>query len=86
VSVKLRFKRFGRRHRPYFRLGVVDSRRPRDGRVIEELGLYDPIEADPEKAVKFDRERIEYWLGVGAIPSETVARLLEKQGIGLAKK
>lgn len=81
MSVKLRFKRFGRRHRPYFRLGAVDSRNPRDGRVIEELGSYDPLEPDPAKGVQLKRERIEHWLKVGAIPSDTVAKLLEKNGI-----
>lgn len=81
MAVKLRLKRTGRRHRPCYRLNAVDSRAPRDGRVIEELGQYDPLEKDAEKQISFKRERIEYWLSVGAQPSETVANLLEKAGI-----
>jgi len=60
----------------------VDGRRPRDTKVIEQLGTYDPVCPDPEKQVAFNRERIEYWLGVGAQPSDTVRSLLKKQGIG----
>ena len=81
MAVKLRLKRTGRRHLPCYRLNAVDSRAPRDGRVIEELGLYDPLQKDPDKQINFKRERIEYWLSVGAQPSETVANLLEKAGI-----
>ena len=81
MAVKLRLKRTGRRHLPCYRLNAVDSRAPRDGRVIEELGLYDPLQKDPDKQTNFKRERIEYWLSVGAQPSETVANLLEKVGI-----
>ena len=83
MGVRIRLKRIGRRHRPAYRLTVVDGRKQRDGRVIEELGAYDPLCADQERAVNFDRERIEYWLSVGALPSETVGRLLKKQGIGV---
>ncbi len=85
MAVKLRLKRFGRTNRAFFRLNAIDSRAPRDGRVIEELGMYDPIEKDPAKAVKLKRERIEYWLGVGAVPTETVVRLLARQGIAAKK-
>jgi small subunit ribosomal protein S16 len=74
-------KRVGRRHRPSYRLAAVDSRRARDSRVIEELGCYDPLNGDQEKQVVIRRERIEYWLGVGAQPSDTVRRILEKQGV-----
>ena len=83
MGVRMRFKRIGRRHRPAYRLTVVDGRKQRDGKVIEELGAYDPLCADKEREVNFNRERIEYWLSVGALPSETVGRLLKKQGIGL---
>ncbi|MCG3179868.1 MAG: 30S ribosomal protein S16 [Phycisphaerae bacterium] len=86
MAVKLRLKRFGRRHRAYYRLNAIDGRSPRDGRVIEQLGTYDPIEKDPAKAVQVDRERVEYWLGVGAVPSQTVAKLLNKQGIAAKSK
>jgi len=54
-------KRFGRRHRAFFRLNVMDQRSPRDGRVIEELGWYDPVEKDPEKRMDLNAERIRYW-------------------------
>jgi small subunit ribosomal protein S16 len=82
VAVKLRLKRFGRRHRSCYRVNAIDSRTPRDGRVIEELGWYDPEAKQPEKQVSLKRERIEYWLSKGAQPSDTVAELLKRQGIG----
>ena len=81
MAVKLRLKRTGRKHLPCYRLNAVDSRAPRDGRVIEELGLYDPLQKDTDKQINFKRERIEYWLSVGAQPSDTVANLLERAGI-----
>jgi len=81
VAVKLRLKRLGRRHRAFFRLNAMDTRKPRDGRVIEQLGWYDPIAKEPENQVSLKRERIEYWLGVGAQPSGTVRDLLRRQGI-----
>ena len=80
MAVKMRLKKFGRRHRNFFRLGVMDERKPRDGRVIEELGWYDP-EAQEDKKVSLNRERIEHWLKLGAVPTETVHDLLKKQGI-----
>jgi small subunit ribosomal protein S16 len=79
--VKLRLKRFGRRHRPFYRLNAMDTRSARDSRAIEELGHYDPLEKDDAKAVTFKKERIEYWLSVGAQPSDTVRNLLKKAGI-----
>ena len=79
--VKLRLKRFGRRHTPFYRLGAVDSRAPRNGRVIEELGWYDPVCKDADKQVSLNEDRIRYWLSVGAQPSNTVANLLYKAGI-----
>lgn len=82
MAVRLRLKRFGRRHRSFYRLNAVDSRTPRDGRVIEELGWYDPQAKDADQQVKLDRERIEHWLSVGAQPSETVRDLLKTHGIG----
>ncbi|MBL1216914.1 MAG: 30S ribosomal protein S16 [Planctomycetes bacterium] len=79
--VRLRLKRFGRRHAPFYRLNAIDSRAPRDGRVIEELGWYDPISKDEENQIKINAERVRYWLSVGAQPSETVAGLLKKIGV-----
>ena len=81
MAVRIRLKRVGRRHRPSYRVAAVNSRRARDSKVIEELGSYDPICADPDRQVTLNRDRIEYWLSVGAQPSDTVRRLLEKQGI-----
>ena len=81
MAVKLRLKRMGRRHRTFFRLNAMDSRAPRDGRVLEQLGWYDPVAKEPEKQLSLDRERIEYWLGVGAQPTDTVRQLLVQQGI-----
>ena len=82
MAVRIRLKRIGRRHRPVYRLAAVDRRRARDSRVIEELGCYDPMNVDEDRQVVLKRERIEYWLSVGAQPSDTVHRLLEKHGIG----
>jgi small subunit ribosomal protein S16 len=83
VAVRLRLKRMGRRHRSFYRVNAVDSRRPRDGRVIEQLGWYDPNAEEPDKQVSLNRERIEYWLGVGAKPSDTVRQILTRQGIAV---
>jgi small subunit ribosomal protein S16 len=77
--VVLRLKRFGRRHRPFYRIGAMDKRSPRDGVVIEQLGYYDPI-APEEKQLKVNVERVEYWLSKGAQPSQTVASLLKRVG------
>ena len=77
--VVLRLKRFGRRHRPFYRLCAMDQRSPVNGKAIEELGWYDPLAADDAQA-KLKIERIDYWLSVGAQPSRTVASLLKKAG------
>jgi small subunit ribosomal protein S16 len=71
----------GRTHRSFFRLNAIDSRNPRDGRVIEPLGWYDPHAKDADKQTELKVERVQYWLSVGAQPSETVRNLLKKQGI-----
>src|SRR5271155_3179069 len=81
MAVKLRLKRMGRSNRAFFRLSAIDSRAPRDGRVIEELGFYDPREKDPEKQFVAKLDRCKHWLDVGAIPSETVSSLLKKSGV-----
>ena len=73
MAVKLRMTRMGRRHRPFFRINAVEARTPRDGRILEKLGHYDPIEKDPAKQVVLNRERTEYWLDKAAIPSRTAA-------------
>jgi small subunit ribosomal protein S16 len=79
--VKIRMKRMGRRHRPFYRINAMDTRSPRDGRVVEELGFYDPIAADQEKQLKINEERVRYWLDKGAATSETVHNLLKSKGI-----
>ena len=71
-------KVLGRKHRPYYRIVAIDSRQPRNGRVIEELGAYDPMIRDTDSRVTLKPERVKYWLGVGALPSERVATLLKK--------
>jgi len=80
MAVKLRLARFGRIHRPFYRIGVFDSRMRRDGRALEFLGYYDPIESTGQR-VKLNRERAEHWIGLGATPSETVASFLRAEGI-----
>src|SRR5207244_1384608 len=81
MSVKLRFKRLGRTNGVFFRLNAIDSRAPRDGRVIEELGFYDPRNKDQSKQFVANLERCKYWLDTGAVPSETVSSLLKKSGL-----
>ena len=70
----------GRKHRPFFRLCAVDARKPRDGRVLEELGIYDPMVPDTDARAILKGDRIDYWLGVGAIPSPKAAVLIKKYG------
>jgi small subunit ribosomal protein S16 len=80
VAVKIRMKMMGRKHRPFFRICACDSRSPRDGKVLEELGAYDPMVSDTDARVTFNYERLKYWLGVGAQPSENVRVLIKKYG------
>ncbi len=81
MAVKIRMMRLGRRHRPFFRINVMDSRRPRDGRIIEKLGHYDPLEKDEAKQLVLNDERVKFWLGQGAVPSDTISDILKKRGI-----
>lgn len=76
--VRIRLKRTGRRHKPSYRVVAVDVRKSRDGRVIEELGFYDPGHKDPALRWNLKLDRVEHWLSVGAQPSETVAQLIAK--------
>ena len=71
-------KQMGRKHRHYYRIVAIDARQPRDGKVIEELGSYDPSVKNKEERVKLIPSRIKYWQSVGALPSEHVAALLKK--------
>ena len=81
MAVRIRMKKMGRTHRPYFRICAVDGRRPRDGRVLEELGSYDPMLRDVDARAQLNGERINYWLGVGAQPSDNVRVLIKKYGV-----
>lgn len=81
MAVKLRLKRMGRTNHPFFRLNAIDSRSARDGRVIEELGYYDPRNKDQAKQFVAKLDRCRYWLDTGAIPSGTVSSLLKKNGV-----
>src|SRR5262245_30011593 len=78
VAVCIRMKMMGRKHRPYFRIVAIDARQPRDGRIIEELGSYDPMVKNTDERVRLRPDRIKYWMSVGALPSEKVAVLLKK--------
>ncbi|GAA2172592.1 hypothetical protein GCM10009846_11160 [Agrococcus versicolor] len=78
MAVKIRLKRFGKMRAPFYRIVVADSRTKRDGRVIEEIGIYHPTE-NPSR-IEVDGERAQYWLGVGAQPTEQVAAILKLTG------
>lgn len=82
VAVRIRMKKMGRKHRPFYRICAMDSRRPRDGRVLEELGTYDPLVPDTDARALLKGERISYWLSVGAQPSDKVKVLIKKYGLG----
>jgi small subunit ribosomal protein S16 len=73
-------KKFGRLHRPFFRVCVTDVRSPRDGRVLEEVGYYDPMVPETDARTRLNGERIDYWVSVGAQPSDKVAVLIKKYG------
>ena len=75
--VKIRLKRMGTKKRPYYRIVVMDSRAPRDGRTIEELGYYHPVETE-DRQVKFEETKVRDWLNKGAQPTDTVRKLLNK--------
>lgn len=77
--ISLRLRRMGAKKRPSYRIVAADSRSPRDGRVIESFGLYDPV-TDPA-TVRVDAERARHWLSVGAQPSDTVRDILRREGI-----
>ena len=80
MAVKIRLKKMGRKHRPFFRVCAMDARVPRGGRVIEELGTYDPMIRETDARAILKGERIDYWLGVGAKPTPKVAVLIRKYG------
>ncbi len=81
MSLKIRLARGGAKKRPFYRIVVADSRCPRDGRFIEKLGTYNPLlDGDHDQRVVVKEERLKYWLGVGAQPTDRVARFLSKTG------
>ena len=79
MAVKIRLKRIGTHKKQFYRVIVADSRSPRDGRFIEEIGTYDPVKKDAP--VKFDEGKVLGWLKKGAVPTDTVKSLLSKAGI-----
>ena len=82
MAIALRLSRGGAKKRPYYRIVAADSRYPRDGRYLEQIGTYNPLLAkDDEKRVQLNEDRAKYWLGVGAQPSDRVARFLDAAGI-----
>ncbi|MBQ3900215.1 MAG: 30S ribosomal protein S16 [Clostridia bacterium] len=78
MAVKIRLRRMGKKKAPFYRIVVADSRYPRDGRFIEEVGYYDPM-TDPV-TIKVDKEKVDKWLATGAQPTETVRSLINKSG------
>ncbi|MBX9883646.1 MAG: 30S ribosomal protein S16 [Novosphingobium sp.] len=82
MSVSLRLSRGGSKKRPYYKVVVANSRSPRDGAYLEQVGTYNPLLAkDDENRVRLTEDRVRYWLGVGAQPTDRVARMLDKAGI-----
>ena len=82
MAIKLRLARGGSKKRPFYRIVAADSRMPRDGRFIEKLGTYNPLlPKDSEERVKMNMERVQYWLGEGAKPTDRVSRFLEAAGV-----
>jgi small subunit ribosomal protein S16 len=78
MAVTLRLTRGGGKKSPFYRIVAADRRSPRDGRFIEQLGVYDPLRSPPE--VRFDADRVKHWLSVGAVPSQTVGELIRTVG------
>jgi len=78
MAVKIRLRRMGAKKKPFYRIIVADSRSPRDGRFIEEIGTYDPLKEPSE--IKVDAEKAKQWIANGAQPTETVKALLKKAG------
>ena len=81
MAVKIRLKRLGRRHRPFYRIGAFDTRTARDGRCLEELGTYDPQNKNEDQQVTLKVDRIVHWLQQGALPTETVASILKRMNV-----
>jgi small subunit ribosomal protein S16 len=86
LSVRIRLTRMGRKNRPFYRIGAYDNRTRRDGKPIERLGHYDPLNPKEEEQVNLNLERIRHWLSVGAQPSETVKSMVKKAGVEMPPK
>ena len=82
MSASIRLKRFGTKKRPYYRIVVIDSKAPRDGKTIEELGFYHPIEAE-DKQIVFDSDKVRTWIDKGAVVSDTVRGILNRKNFTL---
>ena len=80
MAVRIRMKQMGRRHRPFYRVCAMDARSPRNGRVLEQLGTYDPMVPETDARAILNGERIQHWLSVGALPTEKVGVLIKKYG------
>ncbi len=81
MAVRIRMKKMGKKHRPFYRICAADGRSPRDGRVLEELGTYDPMVPETDARAVLNGERVQYWLSVGAQPSDKVKVLIKKYGL-----
>jgi small subunit ribosomal protein S16 len=79
--VRIRLKRMGRTHRPFYRINAIEKREKRDGRVLENLGWYNPVEKDESKQVSVNEERAKHWMSVGAQPSDTVKDIFVRLGL-----
>jgi small subunit ribosomal protein S16 len=79
--VRIRMQRFGRRNRPFYRISAVEKHTRRDGPALENLGWYNPLETDPAKQLFINDERVKFWLGKGAQPSDTVRDFLAKRNL-----
>ena len=79
MAVKIRLARHGAKKRPFYRIVAADSESPRDGRFLEKLGTYNPLQ-DPAK-VDLNTDRVKYWIGQGATPSDTVRSILKREGV-----
>lgn len=87
MSIKIRLARGGRKNAPFYKIVVANSTSPRDGKFIEKVGTYNPLlQSDNENRITISKERVEYWLGVGATPTKRVSLFLNQLGVEGAKK